>query len=92
MFLSFSLPNSLIGKAQTMQISADEMVVNFWPDEQPLKIDFNANKNIPRLLNDGQWHHVAFMWQSVSGQYTVLIDGSIFAEGEGLGKDRFLPP
>ncbi|XP_014661399.1 PREDICTED: uncharacterized protein LOC106804646 [Priapulus caudatus] len=86
------LPNSLVGKKEVMHVSADNLYVSFWPDEPPLLVDFRRNKQTPRLLNNGQWHHVVFTWQSVPGHYAVVVDGETFAEGEGLGSGRSLPP
>ena len=33
--------------------------------------------NVP--LNDGHWHHVGFIWSGITGEWSLLIDGVLWA-------------
>lgn len=40
-------------------------------------------------INDGQWHHVAIVWQQ--GVLTSITDGLIASKVEGYGAGKKLP-
>jgi len=46
----------------------------------------------PDAINDGNWHHVAATRDSVSGQMSLYLDGSLEATGPGPPRTRTAPP
>lgn len=42
-------------------------------------------------VNDGQWHHVAVVWDGATGTLTLITEGLIASKLEGYGGGRNLP-
>jgi len=43
-------------------------------------------------INDGQWHHLAAVWDSLSGQMQLYVDGGLQASTIGPTGTRIAPP
>ena len=44
-----------------------------------------------KSLNDGQWHHVAFLWASKDGHWKLLVDGTPHDSGYDLCSSCTIP-
>ena len=42
--------------------------------------------NTHYALNDGFWHHVCVTWSSPNGAWSMHVNGTLRARGEGLAK------
>jgi len=43
-------------------------------------------------INDGQWHHIAVVWDGANGgSLTLITEGLIASKEEGYGSGRTLP-
>jgi len=43
-------------------------------------------------INDGNWHHLAAVWDSVTGQMQLYVDGGLEATTNGPNSSRTAPP
>jgi len=41
-------------------------------------------------LNNGNWNHVCVSWKSVGGEWTLYVNGSRHAGGNGLATNTYL--
>jgi concanavalin A-like lectin/glucanase superfamily protein len=64
--------------------SKDSAAAKFYVNDQ--WFEFTGVKRIPKVL-DGQWHHLAFVFDSASATLTPYVDGSTVANlPDGFGK------
>lgn len=59
--------------------------VSIFPEIQDVFLAFQEYATI----NDGQWHHVAIVWQQ--GVLTLITEGLIASKMEGYGAGKKLP-
>lgn len=73
-------------KRVLLQATNAGIAVEFFED---VKEFVTYRSNIP--VNDGQWHHVALVWDGAAGTLTLTTDAVVVAQVEGFGQDRMLP-
>lgn len=62
--------------------------MSLFPELQDVYLSFGEYATI----NDGQWHHIALVWNGASGGEIILItEGLISSKIEGYGSGRRLP-
>lgn len=65
------------------------MHVSLFPDVPDVYLSFGEFATI----NDGQWHHVAMVWDGTKGgELTLITEGLIASKLDGYGAGRKLPP
>lgn len=71
-----------------VQAHSNGVQVSLFHDLQDVYLPFREYATI----NDGQWHHVAVVWNGENGGELVLItEGLIASKTEGYGSGRSLP-
>nr|XP_027224933.1 uncharacterized protein LOC113817130 isoform X1 [Penaeus vannamei] len=83
---SVSSPYMPTDKKVLLQATNAGIAVEFFED---VKEFVTYRSNIP--VNDGQWHHVALVWDGAEGTLTLTTDAVVVAQVEGFGQDRMLP-
>ncbi|XP_042883171.1 sushi, von Willebrand factor type A, EGF and pentraxin domain-containing protein 1-like isoform X2 [Penaeus japonicus] len=83
---SVSSPYMPTDKRVLLQATNAGIAVEFFED---VKEFVTYRSNIP--VNDGQWHHVALVWDGAAGTLTLTTDAVVVAQVEGFGQDRMLP-
>ncbi|XP_063614589.1 sushi, von Willebrand factor type A, EGF and pentraxin domain-containing protein 1-like isoform X2 [Penaeus indicus] len=83
---SVSSPYMPTDKKVLLQATNAGIAVEFFED---IKEFLTYRSNIP--VNDGQWHHVALVWDGAAGTLTLTTDAVVVAQVEGFGQDRMLP-
>lgn len=69
-----------------LQAHSSGIQVSFFPDIQDAFLSFREYATI----NDGQWHHVAIVWNGKTGQLMLITEGLIASKAE-YGMGRTLP-
>lgn len=78
-----------IGRRAAIQAHSNGIEVSLFSDLQNVYLSFGEYATI----NDGQWHHIALVWDGDNGGEIVLItEGLISSKVEGYGSGRKLPP
>ncbi|XP_071520140.1 uncharacterized protein uif isoform X2 [Panulirus ornatus] len=87
-FTLYSVTNPYIPSNKRVMLQATNVgiAIEFFED---LKEFVNYRSNIP--VNDGQWHHVALVWDGLAGTLTLTTDAVVVAQVEGYAKGRQLP-
>lgn len=71
-----------------IQAHSNGVQVSLFHDIQDVYLPFREYATI----NDGQWHHVAVVWNGDNGGELILItEGLIASKTEGYGSGRTLP-
>ncbi|XP_012280254.1 sushi, von Willebrand factor type A, EGF and pentraxin domain-containing protein 1 [Orussus abietinus] len=71
-----------------IQAHSNGVQVSLFADVQDVYLPFKEYATI----NDGQWHHVAIVWNGEnSGELTLITEGLIASKTEGYGSGRVLP-
>lgn len=66
-----------------VQAHSSGVQVSLFPDIQDAFLSFREYATI----NDGQWHHVAIVWNGKTGQLMLITEGLIASKAEyGIGK------
>ncbi|XP_076035426.1 sushi, von Willebrand factor type A, EGF and pentraxin domain-containing protein uif [Oratosquilla oratoria] len=81
-----SNPHVPVDKKVLIQATNAGIAVEFFPEN---KVFLNYRPNIP--VNDGQWHHLALIWDGKTGTLTLTTDAVVVAQVEDFGVDRALP-
>lgn len=96
MFGVFSLTNSILcsnshialNRRTVIQAHSNGVQVSLFPELQDVYLSFGEFATV----NDGQWHHVALVWDgSNGGELTLITEGLIASKLEGYGSGRSLP-
>lgn len=69
-----------------LQATNAGMAVEFFEDQKKF---INYRPNIP--INDGQWHHIALVWQGETGVLTLTTDAVVVETIEDFGVGQTLP-
>jgi Concanavalin A-like lectin/glucanases superfamily len=69
-----------------LQAHSSGIQVSLFPDIQDAFLSFKEYT----LINDGQWHHVAVVWNGTIGQLMLITEGLIASKAE-YGAGRTLP-
>lgn len=69
-----------------MQAHSSGVQVSLFPDLQDAFLSFREYATV----NDGQWHHVAVVWDGKTGQLMLITEGLIASKAE-YGGGRQLP-
>lgn len=69
-----------------LQAHASGVQVLLFPDLQDVFLSFREYATI----NDGQWHHIAIVWDGKTGQLKLITEGLIASKAE-YGGGRKLP-
>ncbi|XP_045614794.2 uncharacterized protein uif isoform X1 [Procambarus clarkii] len=83
---SVSSPYVPSDKRVILQATNAGIAIEFFKD---LKEFVTYRPNIP--VNDGQWHHVALVWDGTAGVLTLTTDAVVVAQVEGFAQGRQLP-
>ena len=62
------------------------MHVALVPQAQDVFMPFRVNL----AINDGQWHHIALVWDGINGTVTLTTDGVIISRIDNYGTGRTL--
>lgn len=66
-----------------LQAHSSGIQISLFPDIQDAFLSFKEFT----LINDGQWHHLAVIWNGQTGQLTLITEGFIASKAEyGMGK------
>lgn len=85
---SVSSPHVPINRRPLVQAHSNGVQVSIFPDLQDVYLSFKEYATI----NDGQWHHVAVVWDGEKGgELTLITEGLIASKIEGYGGGRTLP-
>ena len=72
-----------------LQAQSNGVQVSLFPDLQDVFLSFREYATI----NDGQWHHIAVVWDGEKGgELTLITEGLIASKIESYGGGRKLPP
>lgn len=72
-----------------LQMHSNGVQVSLFEDLQDAYLGFREYATI----NDGQWHHIAIVWDGdKGGELTLITEGLIASKVEGYGGGRKLPP
>lgn len=69
-----------------LQVTNAGVAIELFED---MKEFVNFRSNIP--VNDGQWHHMALVWDGVAGTFTLTTDAVVVAHVENFSTGRQLP-
>ncbi|KAK3869849.1 hypothetical protein Pcinc_024872 [Petrolisthes cinctipes] len=83
---SVSSPYIPSDKKVLLQATNTGIAIEFFKDQKEF-VTFRTN--IP--VNDGQWHHVALVWNGAVGTLTLTTDAVVVAQVEDFGVGRQLP-
>ncbi|KAK7079934.1 Calcium ion binding, partial [Halocaridina rubra] len=83
---SVSSPYIPSDKKVLLQATNVGIAIEFFEDTKEF---VNYRTNIP--VNDGQWHHVALVWDGDAASLTLTTDAVVVAHVDGFGKGRSLP-
>jgi hypothetical protein len=71
-----------------VQAQSNGVQVSLFPDLQDVFLSFREYATI----NDGQWHHIAVVWDGEKGgELTLITEGLIASKVERYGSGRNLP-
>lgn len=73
-------------KKVLLQATNAGIAIEFFEDQKEF---MTFRTNIP--VNDGQWHHVALVWDGEVGTLTLTTDAVVVAQVENFGQGRQLP-
>lgn len=81
-----SAPNVITKRRTMLQAHSSGVQVSFFDDLQDVFLPFKEYSTI----NDGQWHHIAVVWNGKTGQLMLITEGFIASKAE-YGVNRVLP-
>ncbi|XP_063243609.1 sushi, von Willebrand factor type A, EGF and pentraxin domain-containing protein 1 isoform X2 [Bacillus rossius redtenbacheri] len=85
---SVSSPTVPVERRVMLQAHSNGVQVSLFSDLQDVYLSFQEYATI----NDGQWHHVAVVWDGEKGgELTLITEGLIASKLEGYGGGRQLP-
>lgn len=71
-----------------VQAHSNGVQISLFSDLQDVYLGFREYATI----NDGQWHHIAVVWDGeAGGLLTLITEGLIASKVEGYGSGRTLP-
>ncbi|CAL4150116.1 unnamed protein product [Meganyctiphanes norvegica] len=87
-FTLYSSSNADMPKDKKPLLTATNagIAIEFFDDEKQF---LTYRSNIP--INDGQWHHMALVWDNEDGTLTLTTDAVVVAQIENYGTNRSLP-
>lgn len=74
-----------LGRRVLVQAHSSGVIVSLFSELQDVFLGFQEYATI----NDGQWHHVAIVWND--GVLTLVTEGLIASKVEGYGAGKTLP-
>jgi hypothetical protein len=80
MYTSHS-PNFPAKVKELIRFSSEGLRVGLFPETTPLSLAFPPQQ----AVNDGGWHHLAFSWKSIGGEYSLTWDAVRLYAGDGYG-------
>ncbi|XP_073822904.1 sushi, von Willebrand factor type A, EGF and pentraxin domain-containing protein uif isoform X2 [Musca autumnalis] len=80
-------PNMASIRRLMLQAHSSGVQVSLFADYQDVFLSFGEYTSV----NDGQWHHVAIVWDGMSGQLQLITEGLIASKIE-YAQGRTLPP
>ena len=69
-----------------LQATNAGIAIEFFEDQKEF---VTFRNNIP--VNDGQWHHVALVWDGEAGSLTLTTDAVVVAQVDMFAQGRSLP-
>lgn len=66
---------------ELLRINSEGMRVELFPDASPLLLAFPPQQRV----NDGHYNHVAFVWRSQDGSYSMIWNAVRLWAGTGYG-------
>lgn len=84
--ICYSSAHSTNDRRVILQAHSSGVQVSLFPDQQDAFLGFREYATI----NDGQWHHVAIVWDGKTGQLQLITEGLIASRAE-YGTGRSLP-
>ncbi|XP_064091137.1 sushi, von Willebrand factor type A, EGF and pentraxin domain-containing protein 1-like isoform X2 [Macrobrachium nipponense] len=87
-FTLFSVSSPYIPSDKEILLQATNagIAIEFFEDQKEF---VTFRNNIP--INDGQWHHVALVWDGEAGTLTLTTDAVVVAQVEAFGQGKSLP-
>lgn len=86
--VAFRSPHVPVGRRTLIQAHSNGVHVSLFADLQDVYLSFREYATI----NDGQWHHIAIVWNGDSGgELTLVTEGLIASKVDGYGAGRTLP-
>lgn len=79
-------PNKPTKRRALMQAHSSGIQISLFPDLQDAFLSFREYATV----NDGQWHHIAIVWDGKIGQLMLITEGLIASKAE-YGGGRILP-
>src|SRR5258705_13568210 len=76
-----------LNRRRLLQAHSGGVQVSIFPELSPVFLTFRDYAPI----NDGQWHHVAIVWNSKTASLTLVTEGLIAGKVEDYGLNRTLP-
>ncbi|GBP19642.1 Fibropellin-1 [Eumeta japonica] len=89
-FTAYSVSSSHIAfnRRTIIQAHSNGVQVSIFPELQDVYLSFGEYATV----NDGQWHHVALVWDGNNGgELTLITEGLIASKMDGYGSGRYLP-
>lgn len=86
MFFIFSSAHVPTKRRLIMQAHSSGVQISLFPDMQDAFLSFREYATI----NDGQWHHIAVVWDGKIGQLMLITEGLIASKLK-YGGGRTLP-
>lgn len=84
----FSNSHIALNRRSVIQAHSNGVQVSLFPELQDVYLSFGEFATV----NDGQWHHVALVWDGNNGgELTLITEGLIASKIEGYGSGRTLP-
>lgn len=84
----FSNSHIALNRRTIIQAHSNGVQVSLFPELQDVYLSFGEFATV----NDGQWHHVALVWDgSNGGELTLITEGLIASKLEGYGSGKTLP-
>ncbi|XP_052128948.1 sushi, von Willebrand factor type A, EGF and pentraxin domain-containing protein 1 [Frankliniella occidentalis] len=81
-------PHVPVGRRPMVQAHSNGVQISLFDDLQDVYLGFREYATI----NDGQWHHIAVVWDGeAGGLLTLITEGLIASKVEGYGSGRTLP-
>lgn len=84
-FTLYEVSSSHVASKRRLMLQAHSsgIQVSLFPDLQDAFLSFREYATI----NDGQWHHVAIVWNGKTGQLMLITEGLIASKAEyGIGR------
>lgn len=87
-FYSVNDPHKVLNKTRLLKIDDSGVLVSLFP-QHTADIYIPYLDNVP--INDGNWHHIVFIWDGVEGTLTLITDTAVAGVVTGYVQKDKLP-